>query len=75
MTPGAIREGRFGAFGGIYVPETLLTPVLELAAAYDETRRDPAFAAELERELREFAGRPTPLTLASRLPRVRPCAL
>jgi len=62
----AAREGRFGAFGGIYVPETLLTPVLELAAAYDEARRDPAFAADLERELREFAGRPTPLTLALR---------
>jgi tryptophan synthase beta chain len=62
----APREGRFGDFGGIYVPETLLTPVLELAAAYDEARRDPAFAAELDRELRDFAGRPTPLT---RVPR------
>ena len=62
----ASREGRFGDFGGIYVPETLLTPVLELAAAYDEARRDPAFTAELARELRDFAGRPTPLTLASR---------
>ena len=60
------REGRFGAFGGIYVPETLLTPVLELAQAYDEARRDPAFVGELERELRDFAGRPTPLT---RVPR------
>jgi tryptophan synthase beta chain len=60
------REGRFGAFGGIYVPETLLTPVLELAAAYDAARRDPSFTAELARELRDFAGRPTPLTLASR---------
>jgi tryptophan synthase beta chain len=66
VTPDAAREGRFGAFGGIYVPETLLTPVLELAAAYDEARRDPTFAAELERELREFAGRPTPLTRARR---------
>ena len=63
MTP---REGRFGDFGGIYVPETLLTPVLELAATYDEARRDPTFTAELTRELRDFAGRPTPLTLALR---------
>src|SRR5690349_2774906 len=60
------REGRFGDFGGIYVPETLLTPVLELAAAYDEARRDPEFTAELARELRDFAGRPTPLTWVSR---------
>ena len=59
-------RGRFGAFGGIYVPETLLTPVLELARAYDDARRDPAFAAALERELREFAGRPTPLQHAPR---------
>ena len=66
MSTAVPREGRFGDFGGIYVPETLLTPVLELAAAYDEARRDPAFVAELARELRDFAGRPTPLTLASR---------
>jgi tryptophan synthase beta chain len=66
VSTAAPREGRFGDFGGIYVPETLLTPVLELAAAYDEARRDPAFVAELARELRDFAGRPTPLTLASR---------
>ena len=59
-------RGRFGAFGGTYVPETLLTPVLELARAYDEARLDPAFAAALERELREFAGRPTPLQHAPR---------
>jgi tryptophan synthase beta chain len=66
VSSASAREGRFGDFGGIYVPETLLTPVLELAAAYDEARRDPAFMAELARELRDFAGRPTPLTLASR---------
>ena len=62
----APTPGRFGEFGGIYVPETLLTPVLDLAVAYDEARRDPSFAADLDRELREFAGRPTPLLLASR---------
>jgi len=66
VSTAAPREGRFGDFGGIYVPETLLTPVLELAAAYDDARRDPAFMAELARELRDFAGRPTPLTLAPR---------
>ncbi len=66
---GEIPPGRFGPaaeFGGAYVPETLYGPVRELADAYDVARRDPAFAAELERELHNFAGRPTPLTLASR---------
>jgi len=58
--------GRFGEFGGVYVPEILFTPVLELARAYEEARADPAFQAEFERELRTFAGRPTPLTHASR---------
>ena len=53
--------GRFGEFGGIYVPETLLTPVLDLATAYDAARSDPSFRAQLEAELRDFAGRPTPL--------------
>ena len=59
--------GRFGEYGGRYVPEILLGPVLELAAAYDEARRDPAFAAHVEREWRDFAGRPTPLLAAPRL--------
>jgi len=59
-------EGRFGGYGGRYVPETLLGPVLELAEAYEAARRDPAFQAELESELRNFAGRPTPLALAPR---------
>ncbi|HET7497133.1 MAG TPA: tryptophan synthase subunit beta [Candidatus Eisenbacteria bacterium] len=59
-------EGRFGGYGGRYVPETLLGPVLELAEAYEAARQDPAFQAELESELRSFAGRPTPLALAPR---------
>ena len=58
--------GRFGEFGGIYVPETLLTPVLDLATAYESARKDPAFATELDRELHDFAGRPTPLLAAPR---------
>jgi len=58
--------GRFGAFGGVYVPEILFTPVLELARAYDEARVDPAFQAELTRELTTFAGRPTPVTHVAR---------
>ena len=61
--------GRFGEFGGAYVPETLMTPVLELTAAYEQARTDPRFAAELDRELREFAGRPTPLLRVPRFAR------
>jgi tryptophan synthase beta chain len=61
------NAGRFGEFGGRYVPETLLGPVLELTEAYEAARRDPAFQAELDSELREFAGRPTPLARAPRL--------
>ena len=58
--------GRFGEFGGRYVPETLLGAVLALAEAYETVRLDAAFSNQLAAELREFAGRPTPLLLASR---------
>ena len=60
-------RGRFGEFGGRYVPETLMHPVEELEQAYEAARRDPAFQAELDRLLRDFAGRPTPLFPARRL--------
>ncbi|HEX6937824.1 MAG TPA: tryptophan synthase subunit beta [Longimicrobiales bacterium] len=59
--------GRFGRFGGRYVPETLIGALDELTAAYDVARRDPAFAAELEALSRDFVGRPTPLYRAERL--------
>ena len=58
---------RYGAFGGAFIPETLVPAVQELESAYDAARADPAFAAELRRLLNEYAGRPTPLTLARRL--------
>ncbi len=61
------RAGHFGAFGGRYVPETLMTPLLELEAAYREARRDPAFRERLAQLSREYVGRPTPLTFAERL--------
>ncbi len=60
-------RGRFGRFGGQYVPETLMAPLEELEAAYNEARNDPKFQAELNGLLRNFAGRPTPLQFASRL--------
>jgi tryptophan synthase beta chain len=60
-------NGRFGRFGGQYIPETLMPAVAELERAFDEARRDEAFGQELDRILREWVGRPTPLTDASRL--------
>jgi tryptophan synthase beta chain len=61
------RGGHFGAFGGRYVPETLMTPLLELEAAYRDARRDPAFGRRLRELSRDYVGRPTPLTFAARL--------
>ena len=60
-------QGRFGPYGGRYVPETLVAPLEELEQAYAEARKDPKFQAELDSLLRNFAGRPTPLQFASRL--------
>jgi len=59
--------GRFGPWGGRYVPETLMEPLAELEAAYAQARRDPAFRAGLADALRDYVGRPTPLSLADRL--------
>ena len=61
------REGRFGRYGGRYVPETLMTPLEELERAYRDAVADPSFHAELTAYLRTYAGRPTPLTCAHRL--------
>jgi tryptophan synthase beta chain len=60
-------RGRFGEFGGRFVPETLMHPVQELERSYEAARRDPEFHAELNRLLKDFAGRPTPLFHARRL--------
>ena len=60
-------HGRYGPYGGCYVPETLMAPVAELTAAYESAKRDPKFAAEFAATLRDFAGRPTPLQFAERL--------
>jgi len=60
---------RFGSagYGGCYAPETLMTPLLELEAAFCAALADPSFEQELKEELRVFVGRPTPLTTAPRL--------
>jgi len=60
-------RGRFGPYGGRYVPETLVAPLEELEQAYAVARADDAFRLELESLLRNFAGRPTPLQFATRL--------
>ncbi|MEP0798911.1 tryptophan synthase subunit beta [Funiculus sociatus] len=59
--------GRFGRFGGKYVPETLMPALLELEAAFEEYRKDPAFQQELTELLRDYVGRPSPLYFAERL--------
>jgi tryptophan synthase beta chain len=60
-------QGHFGPYGGRYVPETLMQPLSELEAAYAEARQDGSFREEFARLLRDFVGRPTPLTSAGRL--------
>ncbi|KAG9544054.1 tryptophan synthase-like protein, partial [Aureobasidium melanogenum] len=60
-------HGRFGDFGGIYVAETLMEPLAELTAAYEKLRNDPAFIAELDRDLKYYVGRPSPVYHAERL--------
>ncbi|MCO5044164.1 MAG: tryptophan synthase subunit beta [Kiritimatiellae bacterium] len=59
--------GRFGPYGGMFVPETLMSPLQELASEYARIRRDAGFHRELNYYLRNFVGRPTPLYHAQRL--------
>jgi tryptophan synthase beta chain len=59
--------GRFGRFGGKYVPETLMPALAELEAAYQQYRSDPAFLEQLQQLLRDYVGRPSPLYFAERL--------
>ena len=59
--------GRFGPYGGRYVPETLMHALEELAGVYDEARADPRFWSELDELLKNYVGRPTPITAVPRL--------
>jgi len=61
------KNGHFGAYGGRYISETLMPAVLELEAAYNHWKKDPAFKKELAFYMKEYVGRPTPLYLAERL--------
>ena len=67
ISTGPDVRGRFGDFGGRYVPETLMHPIEELARAYEDARNDATFQVEFQRLLHYYAGRPTPLYHAERL--------
>ncbi|WP_297370719.1 tryptophan synthase subunit beta [Acidocella sp.] len=72
VLPNSLRNapdarGRFGEFGGRYVAETLMPLILELEAAYEAAKADPAFQTELEYYLKHYVGRPSPLWRAERL--------
>ncbi|MGN6121038.1 MAG: tryptophan synthase subunit beta [Rhodanobacter sp.] len=62
-------HGRFGEYGGSYVAETLMAPLAELSEAYERLSTDPAFLAELDRDLQHYVGRPSPIYHAERLSR------
>ncbi|MDN5864965.1 MAG: tryptophan synthase subunit beta [Gammaproteobacteria bacterium] len=62
-----MKPGRFGEWGGRYVPELLVPPLAELDQAFESAQADPAFRGELDDLLRHYAGRPTPLTLCRNL--------
>src|SRR6202050_3275490 len=66
VNPAAV-PGRFGPYGGRYVPETLMFPLFELERAYEIAKSDVAFQVQFDNLLKNFAGRPTPLQFASRL--------
>src|ERR1041385_2107342 len=61
------QHGHFGPYGGMFVPETLVSALNALEAEYDQAKRDPDFHEQLDSLLRDFAGRPTPLYFAERL--------
>jgi tryptophan synthase beta chain len=65
--PSESRPGRFGVYGGRYVPETLMAALVELEHEYEVAKADATFQAELAGLLKDFAGRPTPLYFAKRL--------
>ena len=60
-------HGHFGTFGGMFVPETLMAALAELTSEYEQAREDGEFQEELDHLLKEYVGRPTPLTFAERM--------
>ncbi len=68
-----MKKGRFGEFGGQYIPETLMPAIKELELAFEKCKTDKSFQAEFKRLLAEYVGRPTPLTFAARLSKKLGC--
>ena len=64
------KRGRFGRYGGQYVPETLMPAILELEKIYAEVRRDRSFQKEFQEYLKQYVGRPTPLYFAQQLTKI-----
>jgi len=62
--------GRFGEYGGQYIPETLMNAVQELEAAYNQYKSDPAFVAELDDLMKNYAGRPSILYEAKKCQKI-----
>jgi tryptophan synthase beta chain len=60
------QQGHFGPYGGMFVPETLMHPLIELREAYERYMKDPDFVRELDNDLRDYVGRPSPLYHAER---------
>ena len=60
------ENGHFGTYGGMFVPETLMAPLQDLAQVYEKTKEDPDFQHELDYLLKNYCGRPTPLYFAER---------
>ena len=67
LRSGPDERGRFGDYGGRFVAETLMPLILEVERAYDAAKADPAFHADLQRHLKHYVGRPSPLWFAERL--------
>ncbi len=72
MLPNTLRagpdpKGHFGQFGGRYVAETLMPLILEVEKAYEAAKADPGFQKELDRYLKDYVGRPSPMWFAERL--------
>src|SRR5215475_7258608 len=65
--PAPHEPGRFGVYGGRYVPETLMAALEELEREYEKAKKNPQFRARLDGLLKTYAGRPTPLSFARRL--------
>jgi tryptophan synthase beta chain len=61
------KKGRYGEYGGMYVPEMLVSALKDIGAGYERYRDDPGFRKELNSYLKEYVGRPTPLTLAKNM--------